>query len=922
MKKIKVVISTVAVAAIAFSGLTSCEGNNQSSSQDSGEWYGVGFDVDANSRTSFLTGENITPSDFSFTGYENGDEVQVNPSEITMTPDTPLTEEDKQLTFKWKTYSTTLDISVSNTMVSECEQMENAPFKYNENEHLLNEKGTTPDTTSEDSKVNCPDARKAKKNAKNYSDGTKAGFLENVSLNSDFQLDYNAAQDGDELYIYANVASNVNDWGKLSDKYPTAIVGSKSLDLSSCIELSDNGVIAKTEPTSFIPKTTVTEQEMDDRSTYTNDLWRNVLYFTQQNFTRRWIGKVSLVTGKNNIKMRMAKKVGDTEYAYQDAACGNWDSIQVIYAKKGQQFTYNSFEVITQPKTDYLIGEHFTLDGSSFVANTEDGYTTEVPNDKITVSNTKPLTVTDTSVKLSYNGAEIDVPINVSSKITGNLGEDGSMITYNEPVHNRNSKNEEVGVDAADVDKTMPNKSRKQISNETYLENVSAYSSFDYVYDSPKAKGQMDIYATVASNRIDWCDITDMFPGAKSGFGGSYGIDFTKLITLSDNGKNYDVSSSAVLPATKLTKDYDMTILKDDITVSAWATCTYYLLKNFKRIHIGTVDIEEGKNNIKLALGYLGGGFGYAGSGCGNWESIEMIYKDEDTDMSVKSLVLETSPKTTYAFGEKFSLDGAVIRGYNKDGLDVGIIPNDSFTVTSGNGTLFENQTVTLSYQDLTLDIPITVANSITTTYPTLDAGPFSYKVQGSNDSAAIASIRAGDHKGEKYIEKAAAGSYFEYVINSDEDGLKVNIEAEICSNSYSYSDKAATWDGYKGQFSGSNDIDLAKTVNITNTVGENMDTYSLPEGTTLTGHVVTSDDKAVADQYFLSKEGKYDNWSFTTYISMEQFVKVSLGTVTLKKGKNTIHVNLMKSNGGNAFAYQNAACCNWKSLTITSAGK
>ena len=70
------------IFASALAGLTGCSGGNN----DGEEWYGVGLDVDLNSRTSFLVGEKPNASMFNFTAYDNGEEVEVKPEDIKIEP--------------------------------------------------------------------------------------------------------------------------------------------------------------------------------------------------------------------------------------------------------------------------------------------------------------------------------------------------------------------------------------------------------------------------------------------------------------------------------------------------------------------------------------------------------------------------------------------------------------------------------------------------------------------------------------------------------------------------------------------------------------------------------------------------------------------------------------------------------------------
>ena len=59
--------------------LASCNTNNYDE-----EWYGLGFEVATNSRSQFLIGEKPTASMFDFIGYEDGEEVKIDPKDVTI----------------------------------------------------------------------------------------------------------------------------------------------------------------------------------------------------------------------------------------------------------------------------------------------------------------------------------------------------------------------------------------------------------------------------------------------------------------------------------------------------------------------------------------------------------------------------------------------------------------------------------------------------------------------------------------------------------------------------------------------------------------------------------------------------------------------------------------------------------------------
>ena len=200
------------IFASALAGLTGCSGNN---ANDDGEWYGVGIDVNLGSRTNFLVGEKPKASMFSFTAYDDGDEVEVDPADVKIEPSRSLELSDKQLTFKWRKYSTTLDINVGYSLTSECELLDKAPMKYIEPKHTLNKSGTEPDPTSDNANVNVIDTTVPSVESRLNADGTYTSSLGNVSYGSSFNYTYEADRDGDEIYLYGSVASNIYKCARL-----------------------------------------------------------------------------------------------------------------------------------------------------------------------------------------------------------------------------------------------------------------------------------------------------------------------------------------------------------------------------------------------------------------------------------------------------------------------------------------------------------------------------------------------------------------------------------------------------------------------------------------------------------------------------------------------------------------------------------
>ena len=873
----------------------------------SGEWYGVGIDVSLGSRTDFLVGEIVDPSMFSYSAYDEGEEVTVNPEDVTVEPKRSLTLNDKKLTFKWRKYTTTLDINVSDKLISECANLENGAFKYEEPVH---------DAVTSDGSI---DTRKAKIDGAKDENGNAFSYLEEVSYGSNFSYSFNTENEGDELYVYASVASNNYIWGSVSEKYKSNICGTNPVPLSEVVTLSNNGTIYETKKTADIPSTIITEDDMDEHNDEYSGAWFTVLNLATKNFKRRWIGKISLEKGINNIKLDFNKKeVGGGSFAYRNLACGNWNNIELRYVKKGEDIKTGTLKLSSYPKQEYIVGEKFSLDGAYLYIENEAGLTNEIDMSKVEISNVNPLSPADKTIDLIYEGSKITLPITVTNKITSDFRSDDSPIKYIEPTHDRDSSNNVVE-DATKID-TRAAKKSSTLKSEPFLENVSAYGKFKYSYQSSKSYGKFDIYASVASNGPIYGDISKVWPGAKNGFTGSKGIDFTKILTLKNNEKEFPINENAVIPETLLTSDMDLASIKqeENIKTSAWAACTYFALNNFKRIHLGTVDIVEGNNEIEINVGYQPGGFGYVSSMCGNWKDIEFIYIDESTSKTPTSIQAVTSPKTEYKLGETFTLDGAKFNAFNSDGVDLGTIDNDQIEILNG-GKLFESKTINLKYKDVNFSIDVKVESKVTQEYTSLDVNSQSIKyIEMSTDTNKKANIVG------KYMEKVSKDSYFEYEIDSDKERT-VSIYAEVATNAYlnktdeGYKDYDTGIEGFTQNYIGSYDLDLSKVVKMTNSVNDAEPVeYKVNEDAIAYGHVINAaDDAEAAKTRFTDKNGKLNQWGMADELCTRNFRNIKLGEVKLSAGKNVIRLTMQGYLKKNSFAFEGYACGNWKSITI-----
>ena len=519
-----------------------------------------------------------------------------------------------------------------------------------------------------------------------------------------------------------------------------------------------------------------------------------------------------------------------------------------------------------------------------------------------------------TSVNSVINGSS-------TFKVVSKFDDDNSSIKYIEPIHDRNSKNEIVGENNENVDKNSA-KQNATLTGTAFLENVSAYSKFEYKYESNQAKGKFDIYASVASNGIIWGDVSTIWPGARNnGFIASRAIDFSKFLTLKNNDKSFKVSENAYIPETKLTKEMDPQTINADVTKDSWFPCVYFLLNNFQRIHIGTVDIVEGMNNITIDVGYNYGGFGYCESLCGNWENIELIYVDENIDKTVSNVKMISSPRTEYFVGEKFSLENAKFVGYNKDGVEIGYLDNDKIEIID-NGALLEDTRIRLKYEGAEFYVDVKVSNVIKQELNTLENMKIQYHDQTDEKDTRRANIY------DTYLEKVSSGSYFEYVIESDKERT-ISISAEVATNAYIFNDEEGEYkdyntgiEGFTQNYVGSYDLDLSKVVKLTNTVDNQTTTFETNKDAIAYGHVLNAKDDAEKAKIYKTTDAdgneKFDQWVMADALCMRNFKEMKLGEIKLSKGKNIIRISMNGYLNKNPFAYGGYACGNWKSISIT----
>ncbi|GEM_PF-1914886 len=910
--------------------LASCQVAGSDEIDGNGEWYGLGFQVDQACRKDYLIGETPSVNDYSGLGYDGGDEVKVKSSELTVEPSRPLTEEDKTLTFTWKgnktgkEYRTTWNINVAKKLISQCEKMDKAPVKYIEPEHTLNHNGTEVDPTSEDSNVNKIDTYAATTNGiQNVNFGEEEECLDSVSDGSRFEFNYTAIERG-FIHIYASVASNAIEW---SGQFPTdygngktgSIAGSKALDLESIVTIKNNDNVIDTKKYADIEETVLTKEIMKpyvESKSFNN--WYSPLYAATHNFERKWLGVVPLEVGINHITLDLKANNMSCPWAYKQIACGNWDYIELDYV--GEKETYNPTSLqVLHSKNDYLYGDTYDKSALEILASDENGVMEEVnPND---VTLNEALELSQQSIKLSYKGASIDQPVNVSTGLHCELGEDESSTSL---VKAEGSKAKKAKV-------TYPD------SNRYFISNISKGDSFKFTYNNTKnLKGKFAIYGDIASDDFIWQSLTDLFPEIKNGGSRfSHNINLKNRIKVTNNGVETALDD-ILIKGRELTSDTDLAASDPNYLKDAWYASYHWTCEQFEKVKIAEVNLQEGVNDIEISFPYELEKDHNGGNG--NWAALDFYLLDETIIRTPKAIVT-TSKANSFLFGEKFSLDGYSFSVEYNDGYLEGI-DNSDVTIVDTDTTLDIGQTeVKLRYKETEFSAPIIVTDTLTTnlgldidaTSSIYNYGKVKY-VKGEKETEGNHAQKADGNLGKgSYLEKVTVGSYFEIEIDSPSDDVSVVLSGEVATNAFiigNIDTADAPFEEYYGEYliKGSNDLDLTKAIDLTNTVGQETTKFDVNSNAIASGHMITSEDADLANESFgrLDENGavktsdKWNAWGFGTYLATEQFENITIGKVILKRGKNTIRLTF--KDGGQAhgaFSAEGVACGNWKSITM-----
>ena len=130
---------------------------------------------------------------------------------------------------------------------------------------------------------------------------------------------------------------------------------------------------------------------------------------------------------------------------------------------------------------NYIEGDNFNSSGMKIVANYSDGSTSEIDNSDLTITNANNLSVGQTSVKVSYNGFTVNVPITVSANTVTSLSisKNPTKTTY-EVGENFDTAGMVIQAKYSNGSTVTINNSSLTLSNNTSLKEGQTYVTVTY----------------------------------------------------------------------------------------------------------------------------------------------------------------------------------------------------------------------------------------------------------------------------------------------------------------------------------------------------------------------------------------------------------------------------------------------------------
>ena len=446
-------------------------------------------------------------------------------------------------------------------------------------------------------------------------------------------------------------------------------------------------------------------------------------------------------------------------------------------------------KVISMPtKTEYRSGDYFDPSGMKIGAVYEGDKVEEIQS--FTYDKKSPLTVDDTVVTISYAGFTCEVEITVNAKI---VSVDVDAI-------------ETIRVEAEDLD----------TSNATLRDDFIA-----------AGRGFIENGAD-ASNGQNICGYN---PGSYFEIPISSDKDCEIIIVarMSDTNLNYKINDGLEF------KVDDDVLTADDVQFEYNGGQDYWNWKEFK---VGKVSLSSGKHTFRIT----------SKAERPNLDCFDFMvvkYGDEVAEKKATKLTLKKEPtKLNYEAGETFDPTGMVIETTYND-YTTKELTSGEYTIDKTGPLTEADDKVTVSYDGLTLEIPIVVGKA------------YDVKINGLGDKR----FEAEDLDTTDFVMRPEYSIDQGYVVNSSDSSDGKSIERFDVGSKTSM-------DIYVGE-----DSKVNLTMNVSyydNAVFDDLVTVKLDDV------VLTSNNPELGHRY----DGDYYNWQIVNY-----------GTLDLAKGDHTLTI-------------------------------
>ena len=482
------------------------------------------------------------------------------------------------------------------------------------------------------------------------------------------------------------------------------------------------------------------------------------------------IYKVGEPLDVSKIKLDVTRENGDVEQiilpdskvtvtGFDSSLPTNSQTLTVTY--EGKTVTYNveikdyvkDFEV-TIPKTTYIKGEPFSLDGSYIVeklASGNTGNTIPLNDSKITVSNFDTTKVGKQTITITYEGIQKTVDLMVTNNaVSMTLDYTNGKLTYKygEPLDisnltlNVTYEDGTTGLVAVTESMVTGFNSNVVTNAQTLTVTLNGLTQtyqikiIDYVKEIKVTKPKKETYKIGESN-----DLTDGYLVEKYASGkvsSPIKLDESNVVIKGFDTKTEGTKTITVeytVDGKKLKDTYQILVIDklQEVNLVSLPEKLEYKYGEPLNLKGGQIEFKkESGNTEKLALtdskvkvtGYDAKKLGKQQLTV-TYEGLEKTFKfDVEVKDYVTGITITNPTKTTYKYGEDLSLTGATV----SEVMASGAVKNTT-AITGSMISKFDSkkpgkQTITVSYAEFTKQFTVTVEEEVKPTEPTTPTTP------------------------------------------------------------------------------------------------------------------------------------------------------------------------------------------------------